>query len=81
MITQLLIMSLPLDNISDDDFYSINANVINNDSHHDATEAVYGSFRYTKHSMCNYQTDVNPDNNYYNDITTSCKYSTHQQYN
>jgi len=31
--------------------------------------------------MCNYQTDIDPDNNYYNDITTSYKYFTSQQSN
>ena len=31
--------------------------------------------------MCNYQTDVDPDNNYYNDITTWCLYFTDQQFN
>ena len=40
----------------------------------DVIETDFGTFRYTEHDMCNYQTDVDPDNNYYNDITTLCIY-------
>ena len=80
MITQLLIKSHYLfENSSDDDFYSINTDVINNESHRGVIETVFDTFRYTEYDMCNYQTDV--DNNYYNDITISCKYFTDQQFN
>ena len=53
---------LPFDNISDDEFYGINTDVINNESHCDIMETGFGTFRYTKHGMCNYQMEVNPDN-------------------
>ena len=55
--------------------------LLNNDSHRDVIETVFGTFRYTEHGMCNHQTDVDPDSNYYNDITMSCKYLTDQQFN
>ena len=42
---------LPFDNISDDDLYSINADVINNESFRDVTETVLGTFGYTEHGM------------------------------
>ena len=36
---------LPFDNVSDDDFYSINADIINNEPHCDVIETVVGTFR------------------------------------
>ena len=49
-------VELPFDNISDDDFYSINADVKNNESHREVIEAWC-----TEHGMCNYYMDVDPD--------------------
>ena len=40
-------------------------------------ESKYEIFKYSEHK--NYETDVDPENNYYNDVVQTCRYCTEQQ--
>ena len=37
--------------------------------------------KYTEYQRCHFEKDVDPKNNYYNNISTSCKYYAEQQFN
>ena len=47
----------------------------------DDMDNIFETYKYTEHSRCHFEKDVDPENNYYNNISTSCKYYTEQQFN
>ena len=75
---------VPFDSLNNDDFLHVNSPVGMNDSLYEIYEKCttfnFCSFKYSDHDAGDFDNNIDPDNNLYNDIETKCNYYTDNQF-
>ena len=78
------IANLSIDSLNNDDFLHVNSPVGMNDSLYEIYEKCttfnFCSFKYSDHDAGDFDNNIDPDNNLYNDIETNCNYYTDNQF-